>query len=90
MFRAETQRRHAVAKAAWKPSDLPAWLNEDFYSREIQPRLKGVTLSALASALGISIPYAVDVRKGRRVPHPRHWKTLAELVNLTPNTDCHS
>jgi hypothetical protein len=89
-LRAETQRQHARARAGWNPSDLPDWLNEETYRREIQPRLKGVALSALASALGISIPYAVDVRKGRRVPHPRHWKTLAELVNLTPNTDWHS
>jgi hypothetical protein len=83
-FRAETQCRHAAARAGWKPSDLPTWLNEDFYAREIQPRLKGVALSALASALGISIPYAVDIRKGRRAPHPRHWKTLAELANVAP------
>ena len=85
-LRAETQRRHATAKAAWKPSDLPAWLNEDFYSREIRPRLKSITLSTLASALGISIPYASDVRKGKRVPHPRHWRTLAGLVGISPDS----
>jgi hypothetical protein len=55
------------------------------YVREIQPRLKGVALSALASALGISIPYAVDIRKGRRVPHPRHWQVLASLVGVSSN-----
>jgi hypothetical protein len=64
--------------------DQTAWLNEETYRREIQPRLKGVALSALASALAISIPYAVDIRKGRRVPHPRHWKSLAELANVAP------
>lgn len=51
------------------------------YIREIQPKLKAVTLSVLASTLGISIGYAADVRKGRRVPHPRHWKKLAVLAN---------
>ena len=56
---------------------LTLWLSDDFYSREIQLRLKSIALSLLASALGISIPYAVDVRKGRRVPHARHWQTLA-------------
>jgi hypothetical protein len=83
-LRAETQRQHARAKAGWNPSDLSDWLNEETYRREIQPRLKGVTLSALASALGISIPYAVEIRSGKRVPHPRHWKTLAELANVDP------
>jgi hypothetical protein len=83
-LRAETQRQHARAKAGWNPSDLPAWLNKNAYIREIQPQLKKITLSTLASTLGISIPYAVDVRKGRRVPHPRHWKKLSVLVNALP------
>jgi CRISPR-associated endonuclease Cas1 len=81
--RADTQRAHAAAKAAWKSSDLPGWLNEDVYHREIQPRLRAITLSVLASTLGISIPYAVDVRAGRRVPHPRHWQSLARLVGIS-------
>jgi hypothetical protein len=81
--RAETQRRHALAKADWKDSDLPAWLDEKDYRREIQPRLKQISLSVLAAQLGISIPYAVDIRRGRRVPHPRHWRTLGQLVGVS-------
>ena len=81
--RADTQRAHSAAKAAWKSSDLPDWLNEKSYIQEIQPRLKTITLSLLASKLSISIPYAVDVRSGRRVPHPRHWPTLAQLVGVS-------
>jgi hypothetical protein len=59
---------------------MPAWLTKDVYIREIQPRLKTITLSVLASALGISLAYAVDIRASRRVPHLRHWETLARLV----------
>jgi hypothetical protein len=81
--RAETQRRHRSAKANWRDSDLPDWLDKDFYTRKIQPLLKGITLSVLAARLGISIPYAVDIRAGRRVPHPRHWQTLAQLVGVS-------
>lgn len=81
-MRTETQIRHAAAEARWQPSDLPAWVNREFYVREIQPRLRAVTLSVLASTLDISIPYAVDIRKGRRVPHPRHWQTLAKLAGV--------
>jgi hypothetical protein len=81
--RAETQRRHAAASAGWRASDLPAWLNEEVYRREIQPRLKGVTLSVLASTLDISIPYAVNLRSGRRVPHARHWETIGRLVGIS-------
>jgi CRISPR-associated endonuclease Cas1 len=81
--RAETQRRHKSAKANWKDSDLPAWLDKEFYFRQIQPRLRGLALSVLASKLDISIPYAVDVRRGRRVPHPRHWLALACFLGVS-------
>jgi hypothetical protein len=82
--RAETQRRHRAAKASWKDSDLPAWLDREFYLQQIQPRLKAFTLSVLASKLDISIPYAVDIRSGRRVPHQRHWAILDQLVRHSP------
>jgi len=37
----------------------------------------------MASALGVSEPYARDIRAGRRRPHPRHWQGLAELVGVS-------
>lgn len=86
--RADTQRTHARVRAAWQSSDLPSWLDRETYCREIQPRLKSITLSVLASKLGISIPYAVDVRAGRRVPHPRHWLTLARLADVKSDSQC--
>jgi CRISPR-associated endonuclease Cas1 len=79
--RSKTQLKHAKAIRSWKESDLPPWLNRKFYIREIQPRLARVSLSSLMSALDISMPYAINVRKGRRIPHPRHWQTLAGLVS---------
>jgi CRISPR-associated endonuclease Cas1 len=82
--RAETQHRHRSASAGWKDSDLPAWLDKEFYLRQIQPRLKGLTLSVLASTLDISIPYAVDIRSGRRVPDRRHWEVLSQLAGISP------
>jgi hypothetical protein len=70
-----------------RATDLPDWLNEKLYIQEIQPRLKAITLSVLASKLSISIPYAVDIRSGRRVPHPRHWQTLAQLVGVSSTSE---
>jgi hypothetical protein len=78
-LRAKTQRRHAVSIAAWQPSDLPEWFNEEAYRTKIQPALAGMTVPAIATALGISQPYATDIRRGRRIPHPRHWLTMAKL-----------
>ena len=82
--RAATMRRQEVAKRAWRLSDLPKWLTENVYREKIMPRLATFTVSAIASALEISKPYATDIRGGKRVPHPRHWETLAQQVNLSP------
>jgi len=82
--RAETQRRHAAARWAWRASDKPAWLDEETYLRKIQPRLAAVTVPAISSALSVSEPYATDIRAGRRRPHPRHWQALARLVGVGP------
>lgn len=81
--RAKTRRRHAAALKAWEPTTLPDWLNEKTYREKIQPQLANVTVPALSKVLGISGPYATDIRAGRRRPHPRHWEKLARLVALS-------
>lgn len=81
--RAETQRRHALAKKAWQPSSLPAWLNQATYAHKIQPLLAGVANPVIMSTLGVSVTYAVAIRAGRRRPHPRHWQALGKLVGVT-------
>jgi CRISPR-associated endonuclease Cas1 len=78
--RSASQRRHAAGRKSWSPSDQPAWLTETAYRETIQPLLPGVPNAAIVNALGVSIPYAVNIRHGKRVPHPRHWAKLAEVV----------
>jgi hypothetical protein len=75
-----TQQRQNVARRAWQPSELPDWLNAETYLEKVQPLLAPLTRPAIAAALDVSIKYAGDVRAGTCVPHPRHWKKLAELV----------
>jgi CRISPR-associated endonuclease Cas1 len=83
--RSGTQRRHAAERKTWQPSQQPAWLNEETYREKIQPRLAEVTVPAISTALGISKPYATDIRAGKRRPHPRHWLRLAQLVGVSPD-----
>jgi hypothetical protein len=78
---AEKQRQHAAEVKAWNPSDQPRWLTEESYREKIQPRLSGITVPAISSALGLSVPYTAEIRPGRQLPHPRHWLTLARLVD---------
>lgn len=81
--RSATMRRQEAAKQAWKSSDLPDWLTEEAYREEIQPGLAAFAVPIIASKLGISKPYATDIRSGKRVPHPRHWKSLAAIAGLS-------
>jgi CRISPR-associated endonuclease Cas1 len=78
----EKQRSHRLAERAWKPEDKPDWLNQEAYEGKIHPRLADVTISTIALTLGVSLPYASDIRAGRRRPHPRHWLVLARLVDV--------
>jgi len=83
-LRSQTRRRHAAALKAWKPSDKPDWLDEKTYRLKIQPRLAKFPVSAISSALGVSHPYATDIRAGKRRPHPRYWLSLARLAGVIP------
>jgi CRISPR-associated endonuclease Cas1 len=80
--RTETQRRNANAQLKWGKSGQK--ISDEAYRNEIQPRLAGVTIPTIMSALNVCASYAADIRRGRRRPHARHWATLARLI--TPRT----
>ncbi len=80
--RSAAQSRLAASIKAWDPTSQPDWLTEDFYRTKIVPLLTSVTRAEVVSAIGVSIPYAADVRNGKRMPHPRHWVALANLVGV--------
>jgi CRISPR-associated endonuclease Cas1 len=87
-LRAQTQRRQAAARKLWNPEEIPIWLTEPYYRDQIRPLLKTVTVSRISATLGVSEPYATDIRKGKRLPHPRHWVALAALaVQNQPRPD---
>jgi len=80
--RSETQRRQNAAIKAWKPTDKPDWLDQKFYEEKVLPPLAHIRVSELMSAIKVSEPYALSIRARRRIPHSRHWLTLARLVGL--------
>ncbi len=77
---ATTQRHQALACRRWNPSSQPKWLTEELYNDKIKPALVRSSISQIAEALKVSIPYAANIRLGRRRPHPRHWLMLAQLA----------
>jgi len=66
----------------WDPSTIPHWLDEDFYRKEILPRLFTLTVKRLRLAIDVSHPYATLIKRGDKIPHPRHWLALAKLADI--------
>lgn len=83
--RAESQRRQAAARKIWNSAEKPDWLDEKTYSKKILPRLVTISVTTIRAALDVSVPYATNIRAGRRRPHPRHWLSLARLAGVSSN-----
>jgi hypothetical protein len=60
----------------------PAWLTSDMFSHQIQPLLSNIPRSAIRLRIGVSRWYAGRIRQGY-CPHPRHWRALAQLVDVS-------
>ncbi len=63
---------------------LPEHCDQDWYRREVLPRLTGVKLAAIMEAAGCSKGFASVVRMGKSTPHVSTWKQLAALVQVRP------
>jgi CRISPR-associated endonuclease Cas1 len=48
------------------------------FEREILPVIRTVPLSRLVRATGLSLRYCSLIRRGEKVPHPRHWEAFRE------------
>jgi len=46
------------------------------FTREILPKLQGVPLRKIMDITGLSLRYCSLIRRGEKVPHPRHWAVL--------------
>jgi CRISPR-associated endonuclease Cas1 len=83
--RAATHAKQVEALRRWNSSDLPKWLDEDFYRRQVLPRLAGFTVKRIRVAIDVSHPYATLIKRGLRIPHPRHWVVLARMAGIAAN-----
>jgi hypothetical protein len=81
--RSATRTKQAEALKKWNPSELPKWLDEDFYKREVLPRLADFTVKKIRLAIDVSHPYATLIKRGDRTPHPRHWLALSKLISVS-------
>jgi len=77
--RGERNAATLSANVAWERRQSGSF-DPDTFAREIGPKLQAVPLAAMMRATGLSRPYCAMIRRGARVPHPRHWEALRVLV----------
>jgi len=51
----------------------------NYFKQKVLPRLQGVPLLTIMRAIGLSLDYCSKIRRGLRVPHPRHWEALRSI-----------
>jgi hypothetical protein len=78
--RRETQRKQHEACNRWLMENPDGGMNNETYISTVLPKLRVLTNPSITSALGVSLPYASQLRTGKRLPHPRHRQILAELT----------
>jgi hypothetical protein len=67
------------ANAEWERNQIGE-SDPAIFEKEIGPKLKTVSLLETMQATGLSRTYCGMIRRGVRIPHPRHWEALRELV----------
>lgn len=77
-IRAAKIRQRREDQRAWEAENEEG-TNHEAFSRDILPQLQRVSLTLLANATGLSVQYCSLIRRGRSVPHPRHWEALKKL-----------
>ncbi len=81
MRRGKRNAAYVAASVRWQQEHGGAGEPTDggAFIRDVLSRLQGVPLRVMAGATGLSKGYCSFVRRGRKVPHRRHWKVLKRL-----------
>lgn len=82
--RGERNAAHVAAVERWRrehgAAERDVTANPHAFACDILPGLQSVPLRVMADATGLSESYCSFVRRGQKVPHRRHWTTLARLT----------
>jgi hypothetical protein len=87
-FAAEAFRRHYKLEPAG-PEALRLGA-EAAQGRLVKLHRADVSTGTLAKATGLSRTYCQDVRKGKFVPHPRHWDGFKRAYGLEEGQVLHA
>jgi hypothetical protein len=79
---AKSARRKRVSRE-WETAHPGTIADRELFHREILPTLQGVPLSDLVRATGLTHSYLSQIRRGKKVPHPRHWPAFLSRTSST-------
>lgn len=78
--RAAALERRKQQEAMWEANHVKETFNDQVFRTEILPGLQHVSLNTMAKATGLSVQNRGLIRRGFRVPHPRHWEALTSVI----------
>jgi hypothetical protein len=79
--RGATMARRKREEREWKAAHGRTIADPGLFAREILPTIRALPLSDLVRATGLTHGYMSKVRRGEKVPHPRHWPRLRAVAD---------
>lgn len=81
--RADSSRRNNLVSYQWdRENERPPAAE---FTETILPLLTVVTVPEMMEATGLSSGYCSQIKRGLKVPHPRHWTSLKVLIGASDN-----
>jgi hypothetical protein len=68
--------RHREELREWSAVHPETMADPEVFASEILPMIQELPLSDLARATGLSAGYLSLIRRGKKIPHPRHWPAM--------------
>ncbi len=83
--RRDTNLAHRDKANAWdRANERP---DPKIFTAEILLALHDVSAGEMARVTGLSAGYCSMIKRGLRIPHPRHWEALASLLSQVTASD---
>jgi hypothetical protein len=83
---ARARAAKAIEDQLWR--EQPGWspardaAMKKWYKAKVLPRMRAVSAATIQKSIGAGQSSSFDIRFGRKVPHPRCYRTLAALVSV--------
>jgi hypothetical protein len=78
--RGASRARRTRELREWKAAHPNTVTDPGLFTREILPLIERLPLSDLVRATGLTRGYLSQIRRGMKIPHPKHWPRLLDVA----------